>query len=591
MTSGFFCFRVFNCSYDMYGSDPSFRGQVNIPGVRFRPMGIEFPKVVDKAALALITYQDYWSREVAFRPEETFARLESGRPLEDSFRALLGRDKTWLFLLSSPTVAEETARQLIAALRWTIDSGFHELYARQLCAGLPVESGPRTELVTSFALDREESPVYKENLLADELFARELDTLLAWKKQQNYQAMEFPGGLDLNAVSNYVGERTSLPEPSARLLFSAVANGGLRTESKYEKADLKKTGLTPSQAATAQWFYEPDGLEPPRSLLLGLTWHPGYFRSGPNLDAFVEWWCHRYGPKWINLTNEQFWDYLTTAESAYGTYGEIAVVRSLLRSSGYQVDGSIRKLTSLLNIAMYVAPQSKEALEIADALARESIPSPDPFPDSPGSLMKKEMLENPLRKDPEATIVEVLEHTADFQDPKLSGTTKYLGTWGVQTGKIDEWFEWLRNGTDPQLTSRDPRLSAPEALAKIQQRFNLSEDAACYYLQIAVLTVPKDIWIRRWNDWSAARLKEASTELIDANLVIHEKRTNAGRTVFLPGRWHNRSDTGPAMEAPKLELYLAWKSVASRPLIEGAPPWKPLGLMFDEVAGYLVGAE
>lgn len=525
-------------------------------------MNPDLPAVTDPLAHQLLTHLDHWSREVSFQPEKTIASVSAGEPPLGSFRALLGRDKTWLVVLSSPVITADAAGQIAATLQWTIDAGLHDLYNKQLRAGAPVESGPRTELVNSASLDTQPSTLYDDNLLDSPTFSAELERLLEWKNKQHPGLIEYPGGTTLNTIGVYIAEHSSLPEPAARLLFSGVPNTGNRYDINFDKALLKRIGLTPGQAATAEWFYSPNGLEPVRELLLGLTWHPEFFTEGPHLGSFVDWWSRRYGPKWIHLTNDEFWDLLTTAETAYGGYGEIESIRSTLRYPGKRVDAAPWNLTTLLNLAMYVVPQSPQALAIAHALEHHAV-KPTALPD---------------------VVVEVYEDTTDFTDPRLRPTTKIMDSWVVSNGYIDEWFGWLRHGTNADLTSRDPRISAPQAVATVRRRHDVSEDAACYYLQLLVLTVPKDVWIRRWNGWSTARLKEAAAELVHAGLVVQDKRPGAGRTVFVPGRWHKRSDTGPAMEEQKLDLYMAWKSVASRPLINGAPPLRPLGLLFAEVA-------
>ena len=527
-------------------------------------MNVDFPRVSDPLACALLTHLDHWSREPSFEPENTIAAVRAGEPPLGSFRALLGRDKTWLVLLSSPLVTAKSAEEVVAALKWCIDVGLHELYSAQLHAGTPVESGPRVELVTSTSLEKKPSELYDKNLLTSADFSRELTKLLKWKSMQNYDHLEFPGGMPLETIAEFIDSHCSLPLPSARLLFSGIPNIGNRSEPAFDKLMLKRIGLTASRVITAEWMYRPNGLEPVRELLLGLVWHPEYFAYGPHLEAFTTWWSHRYGPKWISLTEDEFWDLTTTAETAYGGYGEITSIRDTLRfpNSSQRVDSSGSNMATLLNVAMYIAPQSSQALAIANSLR--------------GRRSQRSELTD--------TVAEVYEETRDFNDPRLRSTSRPTEAYATKKGHLDEWLEWLRHGTFTELTSRDPRVSAPQAVQRIQHRHRLSENAACYFLQLSVLTVPKDAWVKQWNHWSATQLKDATAELTNKGLVVQDKRPSAGRSVFIPGRWHKRSDDGPAMEEPKLGLYMAWRSVASRPLIQGAPPLKPLGLLFEEVA-------
>ena len=173
-------------------------------------------------------------------------------------------------------------------------------------------------------------------------------------------------------------------------------------------------------------------------------------------------------------------------------------------------------------------------------------------------------------------------HSADFSDQRFKGTTRWVDHRIVGEGYVDAWLDHLRCGTTRAVCSRDPRVSAPEVVAAVQARHDLSEDAATYFLQLLTLTVPKDQWVRGWNKWSPQRLRQAAAELVEADLVVEDKRAGAGRKVFLPGRWLTRSFTGPGMEASKAYLYVLWNSSASRPVLQGAPPLKPYGYLFAD---------
>lgn len=83
----------------------------------------------------------------------------------------------------------------------------------------------------------------------------------------------------------------------------------------------------------------------------------------------------------------------------------------------------------------------------------------------------------------------------------------------------------------------DPRASVPEIVAQVADHLGLPTDPAALHLQLLALPHPTDARVKAWNSWSPAQHKKAVAVLIDKGLVIADKRSKAGRGVFLPGAW------------------------------------------------------
>ncbi|MDA2812108.1 hypothetical protein O4J56_15800 [Nocardiopsis sp. RSe5-2] len=103
----------------------------------------------------------------------------------------------------------------------------------------------------------------------------------------------------------------------------------------------------------------------------------------------------------------------------------------------------------------------------------------------------------------------------------------------------------------------DPSLSVPSLVAEVADELGSGPDAAALYLQLLALARPTDKNVRRWNGWTAARLKQAREELAALGAIVEEKRPRAGRTAFLPGPWTELKAPELPLETAKLDLYLA----------------------------------
>ncbi|MFD5520681.1 hypothetical protein [Streptomyces sp. NPDC127066] len=128
-------------------------------------------------------------------------------------------------------------------------------------------------------------------------------------------------------------------------------------------------------------------------------------------------------------------------------------------------------------------------------------------------------------------------------------------------------WKWLTDGTCDRVTARaasgdlppgryesDPRACVPDLVAEVAATLGLSENAAALYLQLLLLPAPSDRNVRRWNAWTPARHKAAAAELVTRGLAVEDRRSRAGRTLFLPGPWAHAKKPLPPMETWKAPL-------------------------------------
>ncbi len=162
-----------------------------------------------------------------------------------------------------------------------------------------------------------------------------------------------------------------------------------------------------------------------------------------------------------------------------------------------------------------------------------------------------------------------LKTEADFQriravaavtyDYQVSGESQLDAAVGVRSfrsqafQRIHDWNE--RSPVPDGKWDQDPRLSSPETVTAVARQHSLSPEAAALYLQLLTLPDPTTKNVRRWNEWSAKQLNQASQELLERELVVQAKRSRAGRDLFLPGGWEALSLPNLPIESWKLPLY------------------------------------
>ncbi|MEU3601258.1 hypothetical protein ABZ714_21445 [Streptomyces sp. NPDC006798] len=107
----------------------------------------------------------------------------------------------------------------------------------------------------------------------------------------------------------------------------------------------------------------------------------------------------------------------------------------------------------------------------------------------------------------------------------------------------------------PHYPAQDPTRTVPELVAEAAEVIGLGADAAALYLMLLALPDPTDRNCVRWTGWKPARVKKARAELAATDLVVEAKRARAGRALFLPCGWLERSAPGLPLETWKEKLY------------------------------------
>ena len=149
----------------------------------------------------------------------------------------------------------------------------------------------------------------------------------------------------------------------------------------------------------------------------------------------------------------------------------------------------------------------------------------------------------------------------------------------IKEGVFDNLIASLRRPAGKPGCVMDPRTSASETVAAVQQQLGLNENAATYFLQLLCLVECTDRNIKRWNGWRKKEFDQARAELLAAGLVVEGKRSRAGRTVFFDGMWLEASNPHMPMEEWKIEYYL----VRYNPKAFSVVPWCPPILPAEEL--------
>ncbi|MFC9882124.1 hypothetical protein ACFVJW_21450 [Streptomyces libani] len=130
----------------------------------------------------------------------------------------------------------------------------------------------------------------------------------------------------------------------------------------------------------------------------------------------------------------------------------------------------------------------------------------------------------------------------------------------------------------------NPLLSVPELVDEAAAALAVGRDAAALYLQLLTLARPTDRNIRRWNGWTQTRHRTAQAELVACQAVLADKRSRAGRSVFIPGGWTDLKAPHLPLETAKLAAYGAISTERGEiqgPFTRLLPP-RPLHILFAE---------
>ncbi|OPC76975.1 hypothetical protein B4N89_41020 [Embleya scabrispora] len=153
------------------------------------------------------------------------------------------------------------------------------------------------------------------------------------------------------------------------------------------------------------------------------------------------------------------------------------------------------------------------------------------------------------------------------QTKRLTDDRDYYGEWDRHAMDViahvrrirGDYFtrvvERVRSGVLPVgAYESNPAASAPELVDEVAESLTVPPDAATLYLQLLALEAPTDRSVRTWNGWSPTRHRKAAAALLDAGLVVADKRPRAGRGVFLPGPWAIAKKPFHPMEVWKAEF-------------------------------------
>ncbi len=127
----------------------------------------------------------------------------------------------------------------------------------------------------------------------------------------------------------------------------------------------------------------------------------------------------------------------------------------------------------------------------------------------------------------------------------------------------------------------DPRVSAPDAVARTMAAESLERDAAALLLQLRALGEPTRARLRGYG-WPDDALEKASDELVARGLVERTKRRGSTRTLYLSERLVSFDRYPAPVEASKLAYLQLTED--ERPPLDVPLPCEPLGELYERIA-------
>ncbi|AKK06429.1 hypothetical protein CMUST_10565 [Corynebacterium mustelae] len=489
-------------------------------------------------------------------------------------RDTIGREKIWLSWLACPGQPLERVRLFHAFLSWCAQNQVLGTWRRAtLASDSPkVKGGSRWDnkriLVNDYelrawlwnpALTEPPHEPPQSDTCDDELFVPKdefqtaLDKILAWHENRHATGTHLTpawGTTTIAAKATAAAEVSTLPPQMWACFFTA----GYSEKALPFQEDcvnlaaeiLKLPKVTVSSFDRNLWSTFHDH----HREILGMAWHDDYLNTGPAINGIRAVWERLWGRSWIHLTDDILDAIPASYHSALNNEFHTA---SSARSSRAK---TAKLLIVYIYLAHLVTPGTDEARRLAERIS-EIATCHVPYPDV---VLGADFTEQIKRSDAEAFYPLV-----------------------VQQGYLDSLLDYLKTGTAVTGIKEDPHISSPETVSNVATTLEISTDAAKYFLQLLTLTKPTDADVKKWNGWNKKQLEQAKQELLDKELVVTAKRTGTGRSVFLPGGWLDKSDTGPAMEVWKAPHYLLWKDAKCRPIVETCPPLVPYPELFTEV--------
>lgn len=487
-------------------------------------------------------------------------------PVSHNFYSLLGQERRILATLCSPTIPRPMVKQLVEFFTWLTEVGFLGVYAaaridsfslRRLSSStwhyevavLRVGYYDHIAVWNPASVDPHSNDFWKGRLKKDwpdflpkEEFLAGLAQVARWRETDN-----LPENL-LSGWAEAFGKATLLPASLWRLLLYSEFS----VSNDFSAATRKLLDLTAAQVTQLRKFHAP--FSKVINALLPAIWHEDLLKSGPPVAQLAQTWETLYGTPWLELTEA---DLYALAQPHIDLHRLPGVLRGTIPLFGYSGRNAHSVFILLMALIPLVQPGSAQAHDLVRRLERfRSFTAPE---SSISIGTPFSALEKLRRYDPAA-----------FAPIALAG------------GYVDRLLDYLRTGVPPHGPAENPLVSAPAIVTQAAHSLEVSEDAACYFLQLLTIAKPTNTLIKKWNGWTPSRLKAAVDELLARKLVVTGQRAGAGRSVFLAGRWLNRSQAGPAMEEWKAPHYLLWPDAANQPVIPGCPPLAPYGELFAE---------
>ena len=495
-------------------------------------------------------------------------------PVWHDFYSLLSQERRILATLCSPTIPQPMVNQLVEFFTWLTEVGFlgayaaariDPFYAHRLpsstwhyeVAVLRIGSYDHIAVWNPTSVDPHSSDFWKDRLKKDwpdflpkEEFLAGLAKVASWR-----EADDLPDDLLFHWAEAF-GKATPLPAGLWRLLLYSEFS----VSNDFSAATRKSLQLTATQVTQLRKFHAP--FSKVINALLPAMWHEDLLESGPPVAKIAQTWETLYGTPWLKLSDA---DLCALAQPYIDLDRLPGILRESIPLFGYGGRNAHNIFVLLMALVPLVQPGSTEAHDLVLRLERFrnfKISEPNISIGTPYSELEKLNRYKP----------------APFAPIALSG------------GYVDRLLDYLRAGVPSNGPAENPLVSAPAIVAQAAQSLEVSEDAACYFLQLLTIAKPTNTLIKKWNSWTPRRLKAASNELLARKLVVTGQRKGAGRTVFLAGGWLHRSQAGPAMEEWKAPHYLLWPDAANQPVIPGCPPLAPYGELFTETwQRYLAG--
>ncbi|AKK06431.1 hypothetical protein CMUST_10575 [Corynebacterium mustelae] len=497
-------------------------------------------------------------------------------------RDTIARETLWLSWLATPTLNLEDVRSYHAFLHWCADYNVLGTWRRII---LPKDYSTSSieylwdNNVFYMTQDEENTALWNPSLtqrpdispllgaLDDEFFIpkeefkRKIDEILHWHEKR-HRANKRPtpawDTITLADVAEKASTVTTLPPQLWAYFFSSFYGDPLEwsvpewISSGKEWSVRDRFGLS-EREISSYIEYGCDHFDSRHLTFLAVAWHDNYLAQGPNIESIGVAWEQLWGKPWIHIT-EDMWKALPVSirETVNSDF------HGGIRAGGLPPE---RKMDRLLPLYLHLAHLVEPATSTAQTLARQI-----------------QELCHDAHTDPRVPLgCEYNRAESEVTHPNTHALRIYT------EGHLDQLLTYLKTGTPITGTKQDPSTSAPHVVADAAKTLKISADAARYFLQLLALTTPTDAAVKKWNNWAKKQLDQATEELLEKELIITAKRTGAKRSVFLPGGWLDKSDTGPAMETWKAPHYLLWDDTKCRPIVDTCPPILPYPNLFAEV--------